>query len=203
MRITPLPTKIQCAKCGTVALAPVAGGGIGGPQWSDGFYGLSEGRFSALLCCPSCDALLFRGDGELTKDGERFTHEATHLSIKQKIAALGEVELSGNLELAVRINLWHCGNHQQRGIECDLLPSDFRRENLRWLLSHFESKPRDDRDEVVEAELLRELGLFDEALARMEMAILSGSVRALATARAAHEKSTQVCVVRESVVVIY
>lgn len=203
MRITPPPKKIQCTKCGIASLVPAAWSGIGGTQWSDGFYGLSERRFSALLSCPSCDALLFRSDAELVKDGEHLAHEAAFLSIKQKIATLGEIALPANLELSVRINLWHCGNHQQRGIECDSLPSDFRRENLRWLLSHFESKPSDDRDEVVEGELLRELGLFDEALARMEMAILSGSVGALATAQAAHEKITQVCIVRESVEVIY
>ena len=65
-------------------------------------------------------------------------------------------------------------------------------------MRHYETLPSDDRDVVIEGELLREQGLFDLALKRMEYAILCGSSRATAIQREAIGRKTAVCIVRES-----
>lgn len=119
----------------------------------------------------------------------------------QQIALLSGGGLPIEREWYLRTRLWHTANHSQRGITVDpsdTIPEVFRLENLRWLLNGYESKPSDDRDIVIEGELLRELGQFDEALERMEIAIQSGSTRALAIQAEILDGSTSICVIRQN-----
>ena len=72
------------------------------------------------------------------------------------------------------------------------------------MLAQEEAKPSDDRDIVIEAELLRELGRFEEALVRMEMAVCAGAPRALAIHAEAIAGNRRVCIAREDdSVVVY
>lgn len=96
--------------------------------------------------------------------------------------------------------LWQRCNHLDRGIDIDFgepISEQLRESILRTVLAQEEAKPSDDRDIVIEAELLRELGRFDEALARMEMAVCAGAPRALSIHAEALAGNRRVCIARE------
>ena len=136
-------------------------------------------------------------ESALPEHGELFIQPA---SDQQKIQALASSSLPADRMLYLRTQLWHNANHPQRGFAidaADAIPEDFRLANLQWLLSHQESKPSEDRDDVIEAELMREQGLFDVALKRIDLAVMSGSVRAVAIYQQLLLKRTAVCIVRE------
>lgn len=103
--------------------------------------------------------------------------------------------------------LWRRCNHPDRGIDIDFgepISEQLRESILRTVLAQEEAKPSDDRDIVIEGELLRELGMFEEALGRMEMAVCAGAPRALAIHAQAITGSRKVCIIRENdAVVIY
>ncbi|HLO62826.1 MAG TPA: hypothetical protein VK165_07645 [Azonexus sp.] len=141
---------------------------------------------------------------QLPEHGEDFVQPANNM---QLMLRLGKQGLTRERELYLRIHLWWRSNHPDRqGIEFDDEPiSDSARTiNLNWLLNEFESRPSEDRDIVIEAELLRVLGRFDEALERMEMAVCAGATRALALRAQTMAGNRKVCIVREDdSVVIY
>jgi hypothetical protein len=96
--------------------------------------------------------------------------------------------------------LWRRCNHPDRGIDIDFgqpISEQLRESILRAVLAQEEAKSSDDRDIVIEAELLRELGRFDQALARMEMAVCAGAPRALAIHAEAIAGNRRVCITRE------
>ena len=125
----------------------------------------------------------------------------------QFIAALQSGHLDAKREAYVRQQIWWHGNHPGRGCTVakeNLIPEDIRTSNLEWLLVQNESLPSDDRDVVVEAELLRELGRFSDSIGRIEVAYLSGTPRALAIHAKAVDRDSVVCIVCErDEVVIY
>ena len=97
--------------------------------------------------------------------------------------------------------LWRRCNHPDRGIDCDFgqpISEQLRETILRTVLAQEEAKPSDERDIVIEAELLRELGRFDEALARMDMAVCAGAPRALVLHGQTIAGNKRVFIVRES-----
>lgn len=96
--------------------------------------------------------------------------------------------------------LWRRCNHPDRGIDIDFgqqISEQLHESILRAVLAQEEAKLSDDRDIVIEAELLRELGRFDEALLRMEMAVCAGAPRALAIRAQTIVGNRKVCIVRE------
>lgn len=141
---------------------------------------------------------------KLPDHGEDFVRPANNT---QLMLVLGKQGLTQERESYLRIHLWWRSNHSDRhAIEFDDEPiSDSARTiNLNWLLNEFESRPSEDRDIVIEAELLRVLGRFDEALDRMDMAVCAGATRALALHAQTLAGSRKVCIVREDdSVVIY
>lgn len=140
----------------------------------------------------------------LPDHGEDFVRPANNT---QLMLLLDKQGLTRERESYLRIHLWWRSNHSDRyGIEFDDEPisDSVRTINLKWLLNEFESRPSEDRDIVIEAELLRELGRFDEALDRMEMAVCAGAPRALAIHAQAIAGNTSICIVREDeAVVVY
>lgn len=133
----------------------------------------------------------------LPDHGEPFAVPASNA---QLIATLEQGSLTPEREKYLRTQLWWRGNHQHRGGGHDdhgAIPDDIWTGNLEWLLDYFQRQPNDDRDVVIEAELLRELGEFQAALERMEMAVCAGSTRALAIHAQAIARYPRVCVVRE------
>ena len=136
-------------------------------------------------------------ENNLPEHGELFIKPASN---SQMVAALSHPDLSSDRELLLRKTLWHNINHPQRGFvtdPADVVQENFRLANLQWLLKQYENQPSDDRDVVIEAELLREQGLFDASIKRMEYAIICGSTRALAIRREVIAKNSAVCIVSE------
>lgn len=143
-------------------------------------------------------------ESTLPSHGEPFVQPA---SISQMIAALSAADLSPDQERCLRVALWHRGNHADRGFtvtQDDRLPEEFRQDNLRHLLAEQEAKPNEDRDIVIEGELLREMGLFSAATERMAIAVGCGSTRAVAIQQQVAMRNEKVCIVREGgAMVIY
>lgn len=136
-------------------------------------------------------------ESTLPEHGELFVQPASN---RQMIVALASPSLPEDRVRYLRTTLWHNANHPQRGFLVDpndAIPEEFRLANLQWLLSRYETKPSDDRDVVIEGELLREQGLFDAAIKRMDYALLCGSTRALSIKQQALAKNAAVCIMRE------
>ena len=74
---------------------------------------------------------------------------------------------------------------------------------MKALLPLLESQPNEIRHVVPEAELLRELGRFDEAIARVEQAYCGGAAAAVLIHNMAKEGNSEVCFVCEQENVIY
>lgn len=133
----------------------------------------------------------------LPDHGEPFALPASNA---QFIAALDQDHLTPERQKYLRTQLWWRGNHPYRGGEHGdhgAIPDHIWTSNLAWLLDHFQRQPNDDRDVVIEAELFRALGAFQEAQERMEIAVCAGSTRAVAIHAQATAGNARVCIVRE------
>lgn len=72
-------------------------------------------------------------------------------------------------EIYIRTKLWQTGNRPKRGsMSASPMTSDQERENMLRLLDLHRSTPSENWKLLVEAELLRELGRFEEAIALLE-----------------------------------
>lgn len=187
--------------------------------WSDGLWNSENPINCRLARCPQCESIFWLDSAEKRK-GE----PATRFEIlgfgdirvvpNEKYEALPTLLAASNEELLGAIKdqpsivdthylwreLWHRCNHPDRGIDINFgqpISAQLRESILRTVLAQEESKASDERDIVIEAELMRELGLFDEALQRMEMAVCSGAPRALAIHTQAIAGNRSVCIVRE------
>lgn len=124
-------------------------------------------------------------------------------------------------EINLRTRIWWAGNHIKRGLERSTtnlhrivrgfgdvedpntwepwpaIPESIRIENMKALLLLLESQPNEIRHVVPEAELLRELGRFDEAIVRVEDAYCGGAAAADLVHNKAREGNSEVCVVCE------
>lgn len=195
-------------------------------EWSDGLWDYESPANCRLARCPHCDYVFWAQHAECRKGelptklqvlGFGDTREVPNEEYEhhpQLLAARNEEVLDAlNSRLPVEgVNylwreLWRRCNHPDRGIDCDFgqpISEQLRETILRTVLAQEEAKPSDERDIVIEAELLRELGRFDEALARIEMAVSAGAPRALAIHAQVILGKKQVCIVREDdSVVIY
>lgn len=100
----------------------------------------------------------------------------------------------------------HVANHPERGIDVSrvgLVSAEDKVADLEWLLAYNESRSNEDRDVVFEAELLRELGMFEASMKHMAMAVGAGSAAALAIHEQALKGCKKVCISREFEPVIY
>lgn len=140
----------------------------------------------------------------LPEHGELFVQPASNAQI---VAALNQPALSSYRQLLLRKTLWHNINHPQRGFSTDpsdVVPESIRLANLQWLQQHYENLPLVDRDVVIEAELLREQGLFAASIERMHHAIRFSASRALAIKREIDSGNIRVFVISEvSRMVVY
>lgn len=195
-------------------------------EWSDGLWDFHNPANCRLARCPHCESSFWVGRAECRKGAppmrlqilgfgnirevpnEEYEHHPPLLAARNE-----EVLDALNNDLPIEDvsylwrELWRRCNHPDRGIDIDFGQpiSEYLSESIRsTVLAQEEAKPNDDRDILIEAELLRELGRFDEALARMEMAVCAGAPRALALQAQTIAGSRKVCVVREDdSVVIY
>lgn len=195
-------------------------------QWSDGVWSNENPMSCHLARCPYCSSIFWFNSAERRKGASPFRLEVHGFdNIRQVpneeyephpflLPARNE-DLLGALDEELSIGeghyvwreLWHRCNHSDRGIDIDFgqpISEQLRELILRTVLGQEEAKPSDDRDIVIEAELLRELGMFDEALARIEMAVCAGAPRALAIHAQIIAGSRHICIIREDdAVVIY
>lgn len=188
-------------------------------QWSDGMWNFEDPSHCRLSRCPHCGFNFWTEDAESRK-GESPTyfarlswddvverpnpayegHPALLPSRNEDAIAALEGDLPEDRAHYLRRALWWRCNHPHRGIETDFgqpIPVPVRESLLRRLLALEEAKPNEDRDVVVEAELMRELGDFEAALARMAIALRGGSTRAFSIHAQASAGNPRVCIVRE------
>ena len=195
-------------------------------QWSDGLWDYEKPANCRLSRCPHCEFIFWVQNAECRK-GEppiRFlilgfgdmrevpnpNYEPHPPLLPASNDDLLEVLNTGQpVEEAYYLwrELWRRCNHSDRGIDIDFgqpISEQLRESILHTVLALEEAKPSDDRDIVIEAELLRELGRFEEALVRMEMAVCAGAPRALAIHAEAIAGNRRVCIAREDdSVVVY
>ncbi|HJV25656.1 MAG TPA: hypothetical protein VJ673_08210 [Aromatoleum sp.] len=102
-------------------------------------------------------------------------------------------------EIYVRTRLWWAGNHPRRGSRAEQPMSDEQvGQNMAALLVLLRAQPDEKRDAVVEGELLRELGRFDQAITVLQDSAARGSDRAAIIVERAREGKTDVCVVERN-----
>lgn len=188
-------------------------------EWSDGLWDFHNPANCRLARCPHCESTFWVSRAECRKGAPpmrleiisfgniREVPNEEHEQHRSLLPARNENLLGAlNDELSIGDahylwqELWHRCNHPDRDINIDFgqpISAQLRELILRTVLAQEEAKPSDERDIVIEAELLRELGLFDEALVRMEMAVCAGAPRALAVHAQAIAGSRKVCIVRE------
>lgn len=195
-------------------------------EWSDGLWDFQKPAHCRLARCPHCDFIFWIHRAE-RKKGEspirlqmlgfgniREVLNEAYESHPLLLAARNEEVLDAlNNDLPIEDvsylwrELWRRCNHPDRGIDIDFgqpISEQLRESIRRTVLAQEEAKPSDDRDILIEAELLRELGRFDEALARMEMAVCAGAPRALVLQAQTVAGNRKVCIVREDdSVVVY
>lgn len=189
-------------------------------QWSDGLWNNENPINCRLARCPHCESVFWldsakRRKGEPATRFEVVSFGDLRVVPNEKYEGLPLLQAARNEELLGAIKdppsladvhylwqeLWRRCNHPDRGIDIDFgqpISAQLRETILRTVLAQEESKASDHRDVVIEAELLRELGLFDAAVQRMEMAVCAGAARALAINAQAIAGNTTVCVVREN-----
>lgn len=188
-------------------------------QWSDGLWDFQNPANCRLARCPHCGSIFWVDHAERRKGQSPSRFQILGFGNMREVpneeyephpplqAARNEDvidALNNNLPTDDASYLWwellrRC-NHPDRGIDIDFgqpISEQLRESILRTVLAQEEAKPSDERDIVIEAELLRELGRFDEALLRMEMAVCAGATRALAIHAQTIARSRKVCLVRE------
>lgn len=136
-------------------------------------------------------------NAKLPDHGEDFVRPAGNTQVA---LALSKCGLPLERQRYLRIHLWWRSNHFARNStesSAEAIPDSSRKACLEWLLSDFESRPNEDRDVVIEAELLRELGHFDKAIERVREASEGGSLRARVIYEHAQQEISTVCITRE------
>lgn len=193
-------------------------------EWSDGLWDFENPANCRLARCTHCESIFWVNRAERRKgespirleilgfgDMRKVPNEAYEphppLQAARNEDVLGALKNNLPTEDAHYLwrELWRRCNHPDRGIDIDFgqpISEQLRESILRTVLAQEEAKPSDDRDIVIEAELLRELGRFDEALVRMEMAVCAGATRALAIHAQTIAGSRKVCIVREDDLVV-
>lgn len=204
---------LECPACRAPVAQPtlLSGNTFGATYYTDGYmHAPMLPQLAMLVRCPACAApfvrTLARVLGELDRWGADLRGEEGHppdpswrrarrLASAQpgdyeRILASGEFERE--LELALRLEAWHVGNHARRptaGRETAAPLTAAEAASLRGLMRLLDAGDAEHR--VMLAEAHRELGEFDAALAALEgefpeeLALAVGRIRALAEARQA------------------
>ena len=167
----------ECPNCGCEfwALAVGSCNTFGAKWYTDGFvHGPMYDEGSAVLACPKCNAYLWREDvptRESMRDSEYFQDperrslpEATQVYSCDHENLLRQKSWNNpTQEKYIRIRVWWSFNAVYRhghGEDFDM-PAE-QEENLRRLLQLMDTNKEDSF--VMQAEILRELGQFDECL---------------------------------------
>jgi len=189
MTMTLGPTLVmECTSCcGLIKCATIrSGNNIGARHWTDGkVYAPELPDFPALVKCPHCETLLWIdeleeiGEFEPWNEGDEFSGSRARVtpSADDYFALLEAEILEPDKEMYVRLRAWWAGNDRRR-------PGLFKRRrgrrnkrkrrplsdgeiaNLRELADLLDES--DDRQRVLKAEAMRELGLFDEAVSLLD-----------------------------------
>ena len=159
------------ASCNTIRAKFYTDGFIYGPMYDEG---------SALLICPSCDRYFWHEEiptQESIKDSEYFRDSARRsLPIAEQVygshyedALRQALWKNKEQEKYIRIRAWWSFNNAYRGhpIEGFSLPPE-QKANLRGLLHLLDTNDPDTS--IMRAEILRELGEFDECLRVLDQA---------------------------------
>ncbi len=195
-------------------------------EWSDGMWDWFSPENCRLARCPHCRSIFWVNHAERRKGASPTRFEILGFGDMREVpneeyephpqllparnedlldALKNELPMD-DVHYLWRELWWRC-NHPDRGIDIDFgqpISEPLSESILRTVLAQEEAKPSDDRDIVIEAELLRELGRFEEALVRMEMAVCAGAPRALAIHAEAIAGNRRVCIAREDdSVVVY
>jgi hypothetical protein len=212
----PGPDQIfECPSCGAPVAQPTISSGntIGATYYTDGWMDAPMLPQPALLVrCPGCaapfvgalarrlgaydryGANLFPGeaDDDPPDPSWRRARRVALAPLVDYAAMLTARRFERGLELALRLEAWHVGNHARRGPPAGANDSALTAAevaNLRGLMRLLDAEDAEHR--VMLAEGHRELGEFDRALAVLagespeELALAAGRIRALAEARQA------------------
>ena len=170
----PGPTIIrQCAACAQPFQQEtlMSGNTFGATFWTDGKMDapmLPERH--ALIKCPHCQMLLWIDEqatlGEVEwHDQGAFPNARAYLipTIEDYLAVLESGNFQPEQEWYLRFHVWWAGNQPRRKRAAPPPLSEAEAENLRRLAAL--ANDADEKDRVMKAEILRELGQFTEALA--------------------------------------
>lgn len=106
------------------------------------------------------------------------------------LAVLREEWSNTEREAYLRTRLWWIGNHQQRGRRLQSpMTSEQANDNMQRLLALHQSAPQADDNAKLIAELLRQLGRFDEAIAALDVCREKSAKAKMIEAAAAQRES--------------
>jgi len=194
--------------------------------WTDGYASAEVFDSCGVSICPSCNEVFAETLAERLATPENnhgiVAKPAIEIDAQRLFDALERgIAESPSQEIKLRTRIWWAGNHFKRGLERSTtnlrlivrgfgdiedpnilepwpaIPEYIRIENMKALLPLLESQPNEVRHVVPEAELLRDLGRFDEAIVRVEQAYSGGAAAAVIVHDKAKEGNSEVCVVCE------
>jgi uncharacterized protein YbaR (Trm112 family) len=191
--------------------------------WTDGYANSNVFDTCGVSICPSCNEVFVEAQAERLAMPEKISAKpAIEIDAQRLFDALERgIADSAGQEIGLRTRIWWAGNHIKRGLERSTtnlrlivrgfgdvedpntwepwpaIPESIRIENMKALLPLLESQPNEKRHVVPEAELLRELGRFDEAVVRVSEAYWGGAAAAVLVHNKAREGSSEVCLVCE------
>ena len=201
--------------------------------WTDGFSSAEVFDSCGVSICPTCNKVFIEAQAERlaaieSADCGISAKPSIEVDAQTLFDALQHgIADSPSQEIKLRSRIWWAGNHIKRGLErsttnlrlivrgfgdiedpntwelWQAIPESIRIENMKALLPLLESQPNEIHHVVPEAELLRELGRFDEAIARVEQAYCGGAAAAVLIHNMAKEGNSEVCFVCEQENVIY
>jgi hypothetical protein len=205
----PGPTIIRaCRKChGLITeFTLMSGNTFGATFWTDGKMDAPMlPDAPALVRCPHCNVPLWIEDQKRVGEIDFFEKERTFKGARQGRVASARIFLlvlkegvgSQERELYLRVRLWWAGNDKRRKGKSQAKLSARERENLEALSQLLDEGEPEGR--VMKAEIMREMGRFDEAVSLLsgtieeEVSVAANVIRDLAL-----KKGSLVATVQES-----
>ncbi len=162
------PVYKSCSDCAqAIEIRPLLSGNpVGGDLWSDGYMDTPFLPEQQLLgACPHCSAIVFLASLEpysLTAGLDpSVNYQFEPLCLEDYDRLIENLHhIAEDHHAYLRIKYWHMGNHPRRNQDADAALSENERDNLIALL---ELLGNDDPDRLMQAEIYRELGDFDNA----------------------------------------